>query len=125
MKDSETYIKEVYEKAQTMPEMELIDMEDVNELEEEETIFTPEFEELLKQALLEYVNSDTKDLETYPEVKFSQRHERKMQKIFKLYRKQCLREYRTKRKEIREKISEKKRLKKLKYSDKKNKPSSK
>lgn len=125
MKDTETYIKEIYEKAKTMPEMKIVKVEDVNEFDEEEITFTPEFEGILKKALLEYVNSDTGDYDEYPEVKFSQRHERKMQKIFKMYRKQCLKRYRTKRSEIRKKIAEKKRLKKLKYSDKKNKPSSK
>lgn len=97
MKDTETYIKEVYEKAKTMPEMEEIPMDEINSV----------------------------DLDEYPEVHFSKRHERKMQKLFKLARKIDARNYRTERREIRKKISEKKRLKKLKYSDKKNKPSSK
>ena len=129
MKDINTYIKEVYEKAKTMPEMELINMGEEIETNSEEYTFNPEFKEMLRQALLEYANSDTYDKEEYPEVKFSQRHEQKMQKLFKKFRKQVrkqnLKEYRKKRCEIRKKITEKKRLKKLKYSDKKNKPSSK
>lgn len=120
MKDTETYIKEVYEKAKTMPEMEIVDMEDVSEIDEDEITFEPEFEEMLRQALLEYVSSDTGDYDEYPEVKFSQRHERIMEKIFKTFRKkfrkQQLKDYRTKRREIRKKIAEKKRLKKNKYS---------
>lgn len=125
MKDTKTYIKEVYKKAKTMPEMEIVKLEDVDEFDKDEIAFTPEFEEKLRQALLEYVNSDTDDLEVYPEIQFSKRHERKMEKIFKMARKIDNRNYRTKRREIRKKISERKRLKKLKYSDKKNKPSSK
>ena len=125
MKDTETYIKEVYEKAGTMPKMEIVKLEDVSEMDSEEIDFDPEFEEVLKQALLEYIKSETVDLEEYPEVQFSKRHERKMEKIFRMARKIDARNYRAKRREIRKKISEKKRLKKLKYSDKKNKPSSK
>ena len=93
------------------------DTEDINKMDSDEITFTPEFEEVLRQALLEYVNSDTGDYDEYPEVKFSQRHERRMQKLFKTFRKQVkkqrLKEYRTKRHEIRKKIAEKKRLKKI------------
>ena len=102
MKDIKTYIKEVYEKAKTMPEMDVIKMDS------EEIDFDPEFEVLLKQALLEYINSESVDLENYPEVQFSKKHERKMKKIFKLARKIDARNYRTKHWEIRKKSPRKK-----------------
>lgn len=111
MKDTETYIKEVYEKAKTMPEMEVVDVEELNKID-----FDAEFEELLRQALLECIDSETIDLDEYPKVQFSKRHEKKMRKLFKLARKIDTRNYRTERRKIRKKIAEKKRLKKLKYS---------
>lgn len=56
------------------------------------------------------------NLEEYPKIQFSKRHERKMKKIFKLAKKIDARNYRAKRREIRKKIAEKKKLKKNKYS---------
>lgn len=85
-----------------------------------------EFEHLLKEALINWVQEQDEPFEDDIEIEFSERHKRKMQKIFKMYRKYCrkqhLKEYRAKRKEIRQKIAERKRLKKLKFLCKKNEP---